>query len=695
MAITYEDEAPRRKSRIQYEDEKPKERGLFESFMTPFTEATTAQFQAATDLDKQRAAGAGFTLPYRKTAAAVGQMIPGVEPAATRYARRLAGEEERLKETEPEALAFGQTAGLLPTLFTPSFLAPSIVRAKDAPTVFGRGVEYLKAGGKTALKTVPYGGAVSALTTPVPEATGMADVYGAKPMQAVPGAAVGGVFAAGSAALPALLQGGGAFMEAVRRASGGPTRTAREKAIQEATQLAEGRQVGRVTTPGAAQTLQQRGEIAAQAQARAEREAGTGITGMPGVRTGTEMGVKQPVPATQAEIGDYIRKQADNFLTAIKGQRDINADRLMTAARGEAMAREEAGDIIQNNPKFRDTIKFIDDQLSFTSDPTVRAPLETIKKALLQVEKRALDEGERRVLALRTGRPLDQIPETEGVPTPFRGIEVLRRKLGDAAFGMPTQEGYQAIGQDNARKLYGLVSESMKDYAPSFSRFLEDYRRLSAPLEVFNTRVGRALVQEAKDAPNYYMTDAAQIANTVFGSRDKTRALIDAFGGNKEPVVAAARQFFANQLDGKTADSAAKFLQSDKIRQVTQELGLGDELFQRYVRPVATAERRAAAAGEIVKGTTKQQEDVTRLVENLKFSPPDQIAGNAKRLVDYLRVNRLGRAEDIQKANESINEFLQAQDKQAAARRMLIAVGGAAGLGYFGRQTISGSAMGD
>ena len=694
MAREYFDEAPAPKKR-EFFDDQPKEKGFFESLMEPFTQATTAQYQAATDPEARRAALAGTTLPYRKTAAAVGQMIPGVSEPATRYARSLAREEAALEQTEPEALAFGKTASFLPTLFTPSFLAPGIVRAKEAPTVFGRGLEYLKAGAKTGAKTIPYGGAVSALTTPVPEAQNIAEVYGAKPMQALPGAAVGGAFAAGSAALPAILEGGGAFAEAVRRATGSPTRQARETAIREATQLAEGRAVGRVPTTGALGRLETAEDIARQAQARATREAETGTAGMPGVRTVTEMGAMRPVPATQAEIGDYIRKQADNFLTAIKSQRDVNADRLMTAARSEATQREQAGDIIQNTPEFRATIKYIDDQLGFVSDPTVRAPLETIKKALLQVEKRALDEGERRVLALRSGRPLEQIPETEGVPTPFRGIEVLRRKLGDAAFGMPTQEGYQAIGQENARKLYGLVSDSMKKYAPSFDKFLSDYKRLSAPLEVFNTRVGRALVQEAKDAPNYYMTDAAQIANTVFGSRDKTRALIDAFGGNREPVVAAARQFFANQLSGKSADQAAKFLQSDRIRQVTQELGLGDELFKRYVQPVATAERRAAAAGELVKGTAKQREDVTKLVENLKFSPPDQVASNAKRLVDYVRVNRLGKPEDVQKANQAINDYLQAEDKQAAARRMLIAVGGALGLGYFGRQTISGSAMGE
>lgn len=694
MAREYFDDAPAPRKR-EFFDDKPKEKGFFESFMEPFTQATTAQYQAATDPEARQAAIAGTTLPYRKTAAAVGQLVPGVSEPATRYAQRLAREEAELERTEPEALAFGKTAAFLPSLFTPSFLAPGIVRAKEAPTVFGRGVEYVKAAGKTGAKTIPYGGAVSALTSPVTDAQSLADVYAAKPMQALPGAAVGGAFAVGSAALPAMLEGGGAFYEAVRRATGAPTRQAKEAAIREATQLAEGRGVGRVTTPGALGRLETTEDIARQAQARATREAETGTAGMPGVRTVTEMGAMRPVPATQAEIGDYIRKQADTFLTAIKRQRDANADRLMTAARTEASQREQAGDIIQNTPEFRATIKFIDDQLGFVSDPTVRAPLETIKKALLQVEKRALDEGERRVLALRSGRPLDQIPETEGVPTPFRGIEVLRRKLGDAAFGMPTQEGYQAIGQDNARQLYGLVSETMKKYAPSFDKFLGDYRRLSQPLEVFNTRVGRALVQEAKDAPNYYMTDAAQIANTVFGSRDKTRALIDAFGGNREPVVAAARQFFANQLSGKNADQAAKFLQSDRIRQVTQELGLGDELFQRYVRPVAAAERRATAAGELVKGTAKQREDVTKLVENLKFSPPDQIASNAKRLVDYVRINRLGRPEDIQKANEAINDFLKAEDKQAAARRMLIAVGGAAGLGYFGRQTISGSAMGD
>ena len=115
MAREYADEptSPRKR---EYAEDKPGERGFFESLLEPFTQATTGQYQAVTDLEKQRAAGAGFTLPYRKTAAAVGQMIPGISEPSTRYARKLAAEESRLEEREPEALAFGKTASLLPPL---------------------------------------------------------------------------------------------------------------------------------------------------------------------------------------------------------------------------------------------------------------------------------------------------------------------------------------------------------------------------------------------------------------------------------------------------------------------------------------------------------------------------------------------------------------------------------------------------
>ncbi len=686
--MAYEDLIPQKAESSGYGDlvpeKKGKEPGFFEKLLGTFAPETTARYQAATDIEAQKAAVRGATMPYRKAAAATGQLIPGLSPSASQYARQLEAETKRMEETRPEAFGFGQVAGLAPLSFIPGRFAPSMVPARQAPTAFGQALEFGRSIGGTALKAAPYGAAVSTLTQPVYEAQDLADVLKAKPGQAAGGAALSAALGGALATVPAAFQGGSAFAEAVRRATGRPVREAREAATTEA------RRIG-----GEALTeAQQRGQIAGKAEERLAGRAELTTRGMPGVRTEELLGRATTVPRTSAEVGDYIRKQASQFRNSIKTQRNNTANTLMTAARDEAAQKEQAGELIQQTPKFQNVIRFIDQQLEFTSDPTTRAPLETLKRALTQVEKRALDEGERRVLALRTNRPLEQIPETEGVPTPFRGVEILRRKLGDAAFG-DVEEGYKAIGQDNARKLYGLVSEAMQDYAPSFNKFLSEYKRLSEPLDVFNTKVGRALVQEAKDAGGYMATDAASIPNTVFGSRDKVKELIDAFGGNREPVIAAARQYFAGQLQGKNAEQALKYLRSDKVRQVVDELGIGKDLTTRMVAPARALEARASQAGQLRQVSEKQAQELQQKVDDLVSAGENDVVNKAQSLSDYIRRNGLTDRVQVDQLNKLINEYETAKDKQASARRLIVALTGLLGAGYFTRQTVSGSAIGE
>jgi hypothetical protein len=195
----------------------------------------------------------------------------------------------------------------------------------------------------------------------------------------------------------------------------------------------------------------------------------------------------------------------------------------------------------------------------------------------------------------------------------FEGLEVIRRKLGDAAFGVP-EEGYKAIGQQFAGDMRDLVTQSMKKYSDDlagkeggglFGQYLSEYKRLSDPIRVYSTKVGKGILNTEDAGGKYFSKTGEQIANDMFSSPENYRKFVDAVGGNKQVTEAAARRFFAGLLEGKTkvADVEKVF---KNYRAVLSEMPrVAEELSGRYLQQIRRAEATTKAAPEVAKRATE------------------------------------------------------------------------------------------
>jgi hypothetical protein len=142
----------------------------------------------------------------------------------------------------------------------------------------------------------------------------------------------------------------------------------------------------------------------------------------------------------------------------------------------------------------------------------------------------------------------------------------------------------------------------MRSFSEGFGKYLDDYKRLSAPIEVYGTKVGKGLIETQDASGKYFSKSADQIANDVFKNPENTKQFLDAVGGNQEIVTATARRYFAGKLEGATKPEAV-----DKLLRDNRELlrlpgmqGVRQDL-EAYKANLVTAGRRTQAATEEMK----------------------------------------------------------------------------------------------
>ena len=324
----------------------------------------------------------------------------------------------------------------------------------------------------------------------------------------------------------------------------------------------------------AAQTT--RGEQAARTAERSEAAGGRALRELAGVKTLPEAGGFKPIPETPTNIGNYVRDQANKFVTAIKSQRSAAADTNFTAAKTTAVNKESVGQFVNTQP--------------------------ILNKIDALLAKGGTTDYLRSLQQLRA-----DVQRTKG----FEGLEVIRRKLGDAGFGLP-EEGYKAINQKLAKDFYSDLSGAMKEFNPDFSKYLDDYKRLSQNLEAYSTKVGKGLVETVDPSGKYYAKTAEQVAKDVFSSPEKFDQFVDAVGGNRQIAEAAARRYFAGQLEkATTSDQVRNFLRDNRAL-LNKVPGLRTEIESRYLSQLTAAEKRVAAAVKVsdeVKVATKEISD--------------------------------------------------------------------------------------
>jgi hypothetical protein len=306
---------------------------------------------------------------------------------------------------------------------------------------------------------------------------------------------------------------------------------------------------------------------------KAETQSALGLRELPGVRTMAEGGQFKPVPMTPTEVGNYIRDQAKKFLSAVKDQRNAAADKNFGAAKNSAKALEAQGIFVDTQP--------------------IVAKLESL------LEKGGTSDY------LRSIKQLQQdIQKTKS----FEGLEIIRRRLGDAAYGAP-EEGYKAIGQQFSGDMYKALSDQMKGNPEKpwnlkdFSKYLDDYKRLSKTIEAYGTKVGKGLTETQDTAGKYYVKPAEQVAKDIFSSPEKYRMFVDAVGGNKEIAEAAARRYFAGLAEtAKTPQKIEELLRTN--RAILNEFPfVRKEIESRYLAPLVESGKRSAAATRVGEET--------------------------------------------------------------------------------------------
>ena len=330
---------------------------------------------------------------------------------------------------------------------------------------------------------------------------------------------------------------------------------------------------------------------AGAAEKIAEREAGkpgAEYGQMPGVTMATEAGVAKPIPQSMDEIGSSIKQTADKIYNDLKGIRETNVQKNKSTAFDYARNRELAGEKVEDTKVFKEKWDEIQNQII---DPETKLTNVSgaLKDQLLAVKR----ELKPRQVDPATGIAI-------GKPVSFQGLENLRRRLRDRSFGLP-EEGFNAISQQQAGELANKVEAIMKDFSPGIETFIKQYRKDSEPLRVFQTKVGKALIDEqllGKGA-NYAAVPAQSIPGKVFKSKEDYAALIDALGGNKQLAQDAAQKYFVSQLEGiKDAKSVEKFVRDN--RTMLKETGVYD-MANRYAKTIADAEKRGARATEMGK----------------------------------------------------------------------------------------------
>jgi hypothetical protein len=369
-----------------------------------------------------------------------------------------------------------------------------------------------------------------------------------------------------------------------------------------------------------------------------EREAGKPAAAygeLPGVTKTTEAGVVKPIPQSADLIGTTIRDEATKVYDSLKATRQANAEKNKADAFSFARSREFMGEKPENTKAYGKVIDQIDALLKDKTTGLAVATLDPIKNPLLAI-RRALDP---RYVDEATGAVI-------GKPVNFQGLEDLRRFLRDRSYGLPA-EGFDAINQQRAGKLADAVENVMSEFSNGkIDKFIKQYRQDSEPLRVFQTKLGKSMVDEqlVGKGVNYASVPAQNIPGKAFKSPDEYYALVDVLGGNEKLAQQQAQRYFAAQMESvKDARAAETFIRNN--RTMLKETGAMENA-EKYAISLRDAEKRGARATGMKETRTATAKVQRELQNDLALIQTD-----------------LDRATKISEINTQVNKVANALEK--------------------------------
>lgn len=246
------------------------------------------------------------------------------------------------------------------------------------------------------------------------------------------------------------------------------------------------------------------------------------------------------------EESPLVSQTGENMLGTIKANRDALQNVLkeqgrvdFDGARALMDAKFETGDIFQQTPWMENMVEKL--------------------KSTVNSEKWTTASPEDKSFVLNRLIPQLRGEESAGgvkFTHPNRLLEI-NRELKDAAKGRPAT-GYDAIGQQRAGDLSGIVSEALESWTPELS---DANARYTANLEnLIHTRTGRGAKVFRTEPVNYEQLkiDPKEIPNTFFKSPQGVAQLTELANGD----VAAVEKFATDYAFRKLAHKSPAEMQT-------------------------------------------------------------------------------------------------------------------------------------
>jgi hypothetical protein len=374
-----------------------------------------------------------------------------------------------------------------------------------------------------------------------------------------------------------------------------------------------------------AQAQQQADQIAAQAQQKmASLRAKRQRLVQTSQRNLQQAQFRVGEPKRISDIGTDIREGFTSVLDKLRATRSANAETYSDEAFGEALQKEAAGARIQQTAAAQKGVQDINamlvnpvSELDNVPEGTIRKQLENIRDTL-QGFRRAQQEN-----------AFGQVVGVDVALKPsFQMLENIRRNLRDRASGLPA-EGFDAIGQQQARKLAEMVEATQREFAPKFASFLEKYKADSQPINRFISSLAKRITGREEADFAQFKFDPASLADNVFASRQGVTQLIETAPEQAENI---ARSYVANTLQNADAPAFQRFL-SDRKTQDWLDLfpRLQQELMAGAQR-LGIVERRSSARGRLADALGTEIETLPRLTETATRRAEELGTRTAKRL---------------------------------------------------------------
>jgi hypothetical protein len=374
-----------------------------------------------------------------------------------------------------------------------------------------------------------------------------------------------------------------------------------------------------------AQAQQQADQIAAQAQQKmASLRAKRQRLIQTSQRNLQQAQFRVGEPKRISDIGTDIREGFTSVLDKLRATRSANAETYSDEAFGEALQKEAAGARIQQTAAAQKGVQDINAMLVNPVSELDNVPEGTIRKQLENI--RDTLQGFRRT---QQQNAFGQVVDVEVALKPsFQMLENIRRNLRDRASGLPA-EGFDAIGQQQARKLAEMVEATQREFAPKFASFLEKYKADSQPINRFISSLAKRITGREEADFAQFKFDPASLADNVFASRQGVTQLIETAPEQAENI---ARSYVANTLQNADAPAFQRFL-SDRKTQDWLDLfpRLQQELMAGAQR-LGIVERRSSARGRLADALGTEIEALPRLTETATRRAEELGTRTAKRL---------------------------------------------------------------